>query len=145
MNMYAVAAVWIGMAFAASLISVRLGIAAALVEIVIGVVAGNVPFLAHHVQQTPYTDFLAGLGSIILIFLAGAEIDPHSLRRHLKASVTIGVLSFLVPFLGAFAFCYLVLGWSFHAAEIGGLALSTTSVAVVYAMVVETGLNREPL
>jgi Kef-type K+ transport system membrane component KefB len=35
-----------------------------------------------------------------------------------------------------------VLGWSLHAAEIGGVALSTTSVAVVYAVMVETGLNR---
>src|ERR1700740_1427254 len=43
------------------------------------------------------------------------------------------------------AFCRLVLGWHLHAAEIGGIALSTTSVAVVYAVMVETGLNRHEL
>src|SRR5262249_56721346 len=35
------------------------------------------------------------------------------------------------------------LGWNHRQAEIGGLALSTTSLAVVYAVLVETGLNRD--
>jgi Kef-type K+ transport system membrane component KefB len=39
--------------------------------------------------------------------------------------------------------CYYSLGWNHRQAEIGGLALSTTSLAVVYAVLVETGLNRE--
>ncbi len=145
MNVYAVAAAWIALALLASLISIRVGISVALIEIVVGVLAGNIPAVAHHVQQTPYTDFLAGLGSVILTFLAGAEIDPDSLRRHLKASLSIGILSFLLPFLGAFAFSYFVLGWALRSAEIGGIALSTTSVAVVYAVMVETGLNLQPL
>jgi Kef-type K+ transport system membrane component KefB len=81
----------------------------------------------------------------MLTFLAGAEIDPVSLRRHWKASVSIGVVSFLLPFVGAFAFSYFVLGWTREAAEIAGVALSTTSVAVVYAVMVETGLNRQEL
>src|SRR5438067_12905867 len=38
---------------------------------------------------------------------------------------------------------YWAAGWSRDQAEIGGLALSTTSLAVVYAVLVETGLNRE--
>jgi len=54
-------------------------------------------------------------------------------------------VSFVVPFLGAFAFSGLVLGWHRQAAEIGGIALSTTSVAVVYAVMVETGLNRHDI
>jgi Kef-type K+ transport system membrane component KefB len=89
--------------------------------------------------------FLASVGSLVLRFLAGAEIDPVSLRRHWKASLSIGAMSFAPPFLAAFGFCKLVLGWHLHAAEIGGVALSTTSVAVVYAVMVETGLNRHDL
>jgi Sodium/hydrogen exchanger family len=81
----------------------------------------------------------------MLTFLAGAEIDPVSLRRHWKASISIGVVSFGLPFLGAFGFCYYVLNWHLHAAEIGGIALSTTSVAVVCAVMVETGLNRHDI
>jgi Kef-type K+ transport system membrane component KefB len=145
MNIYWVAFVWVAMALAASLISIRLGISVALVEILVGAIVGNLPDASHYVQQTEFTTFLASIGSVMLIFLAGAEIDPVSLRRHWKASLSIGFVSFLLPFLGAFGFCYLVLDWSLHASEIGGIALSTTSVAVVYAVMVETGLNREEL
>src|SRR4029077_14162297 len=82
---------------------------------------------------------------LVLTFLAGAEIDPVSLRDHWKASLSIGAVSFALPFAAAFGFCRLALGWDLHAAEIGGVALSTTSVAVVYAVMVETGLNRHDL
>jgi Kef-type K+ transport system membrane component KefB len=145
MNIYFVAFVWMSMALVASLISIRVGLSVALVEILVGAVVGNLPHASHYVQQTEFTTFLASIGSLMLTFLAGAEIDPVSLRRHWKASLSIGFVSFLLPFLGAFAFCYWALDWTLHASEIGGVALSTTSVAVVYAVMVETGLNREEL
>jgi len=144
-NVYYVAAIWLGMALLASMVSIWIAVPAALVEIVIGALAGNIPGIQQHVTQTGFVTFLAGAGSLVLTFLAGAEIDPVSLRGHWKASVSIGLVSFLLPFLAAFGFCGLVLGWSLHAAEIGGIALSTTSVAVVYAVMVETGLNRHDL
>jgi Kef-type K+ transport system membrane component KefB len=144
-NMYYIAAAWLGLAFLASFVSIRLGVSVALVEIVVGAVAGNLPGWSAWLQQSEFTTFLASLGSVLLTFLAGAEIDPVSLRRHWKPSVVIGVLSFAIPCLGAFGFCYAVLSWSLHAAEIGGVALSTTSVAVVYAVMVETGLNQEDI
>lgn len=145
MNVYWIAFAWIAMALVASLISVRLGISVALIEILVGAIVGNLPHAEQFVRQTEFTAFLASIGSLMLTFLAGAEIDPVSLRRHWRASLAIGFVSFLLPFLGAFAFCYFVLEWPLRAAEIGGVALSTTSVAVVYAVMVETGLNREEL
>jgi len=145
MNSYYVFAIWISMALLASVISVRFGVSVALVEILVGAVLGNIPGLKEHIQQTDVTTFLAGAGSLMLTFLAGAEIDPVSLRKHWKPSLAIGAVSFLLPFLGAFGFCKLVLDWPLHGAEIGGVALSTTSVAVVYAVMIETGLNREDL
>ena len=54
-------------------------------------------------------------------------------------------MSFLAPFVLAFAFAFWVAHWEIHAAYIAGIALSTTSVAVVYATMVETGLNRTEL
>ena len=131
------AASWLGVALAASLISIRTGISVALVEIFLGTLAGN--FLGFH--SAPWIDVLAAFGSMMLTFLAGAEIDPASFKKHLKPSLVIGVISFLFPFLGAMAFTYYVTGWDLHAAQIAGIALSTTSVAVVYAVMVETGLN----
>jgi len=133
------------MALLASVVSIKIAVPAALVEIVVGALAGNIPGIREHVTSTDVVVFLASTGSLVLIFLAGAEIDPVSLRGHWKASLSIGFVSFALPFLAAFGFCKLVLGWHLHAAEIGGIALSTTSVAVVYAVMVETGLNRQDL
>jgi Kef-type K+ transport system membrane component KefB len=135
-NAFIIAALWIGLALVASLLSIRIGISVALVEIALGVVAGNTIGLA----TTPWIDFLAAFGAVLLTFLAGAEIDPASLRRHLRASLVIGAVSFAAPFVLAFLVSYLVLGWDLQAAEIAGLALSTTSVAVVYAVMIESGL-----
>lgn len=135
-NIYLIAASWMGLALAASLISIRLGISVALIEIGMGVIGGN--FLGLH--TTPWIDFLATFGSGLLTFLAGAEIDPDSLRRHLKVSLTVGVVSFALPFVAAFGFAYFVAGWDLQAAEIAGVALSTTSVAVVYAVMIESRL-----
>ena len=135
-NAYLIAAEWIALALVASLVSIRLGISVALIEIVMGVIGGNV--LSIH--TTPWIDFLAAFGAVLLTFLAGAEIDPESLRRHLRPSLAIGVISFAAPFVAAFAVAYFGLNWSLQAAEIAGLALSTTSVAVVYAVMIESGL-----
>lgn len=140
-NLWLTAAAWMALALASSLISIRVGLSVALVEIGAGVIGGN--FLGLH--TAPWIDFLASFGSVLLTFLAGAEIDPDSLRKHLKPSLAIGTASFLLPFVGAWAFAYFVSGWDLHAAQIAGIALSTTSVAVVYAVMIDTGLNKTDL
>lgn len=137
MNQWLVAALWVGLALAAGLISLRTAISVSLLEIAMGVIGGN--FL--HLHTTEWTSFLAGFGAILLTFMAGAEIDPDSFRRHLKPSLAIGFVGFLFPFLGAWAFAHWMAHWDMRAAWIAGIALSTTSVAVVYAVMVETGLN----
>lgn len=121
----------------ASMASVELGISVALIEIGMGVIAGN--FLGLH--STSWIDFLAGFASIVLTFLAGAEVDPDLMREKFKESALIGGVSFLLPLLGTWAFCYLVAGWTNRASQIAGVALSTTSLAVVYAVLVETRLT----
>ena len=140
-NVFVVAALWVGLALLSSLVSIRLGISVALIEIGVGILGGN--FLG--LQTTPWIDFLAGFGAVLLTFLAGAEIDPGTLRRHVRASLVIGVVSFALPFAAAFLVAYFMLGWQLQAAEIAGLALSTTSVAVVYAVMIESGLARQEI
>ncbi len=122
----------------ASMISVELGVTVAVVEIALGVVAGN----ALGIKPPEWLDFLATFASVVLTFLAGTEVDPGLLRAKAKESFLLGGISFLAPFLFAWGFCQLALGWDLRAALIGGIALSTTSLAVVYAVLVETGLNK---
>ncbi len=137
---------WIAMIAAilillASVVSIEAGISVALIEITMGVIAGN--FLG--LTSPPWMDFLASFASILLTFLAGAEVDHQVLRERFKESLLIGGVSFLAPFLGAWLFCAVALGWSGPAAQIAGVALSTTSLAVVYAVLVETGLTHTPI
>ncbi|MHB8068068.1 MAG: cation:proton antiporter [Desulfobaccales bacterium] len=141
------AAAWIGLALLASLISIRVGISVALVEIFVGFVAGNCgAYLGTTIfQPNAWINFLAGFASVVLTFLAGAEIEPEAFRRQLIPTLAIGFVSFLFPFLGAMAYAYYVSGWNLQAAQIAGIALSTTSMAVVYAVMVETGLNETEL
>ena len=146
-NIWFIAAIWIGLALVASLISIRVGISVALIEILVGVAAGNIHFGDGQqiLRSTDWTNFLAMLGSGVLTFLAGAEIDPVSLRANLRASMAIGVAAFLLPFAGVWVFAQFVLGWPIHQAQIAGIALSTTSVAVVYAVMIETRQSETPL
>src|SRR5438132_14081029 len=137
-NIWFVATVWMGLALLASLISIWAGISVALIEILVGVLAGN--FL-HLTASNEWINFLALLGSGVLTFLAGAEIDPRSLKANLRASALIGIISFAAPFAVVWLFAQFVLGWPLHQAQIAGIALSTTSVAVVYAVMIEGGLS----
>jgi len=121
----------------ASLVSVQLGVTVALVELTLGVAAGNLVGL----ETDQWLDFIAAFASIVLTFLAGMEVDPAYMRRRLTASVGIGVVSFIGPFTVASVVAYLALDWTARASLIAGTALSTTSLAVVYAVLVERGLT----
>ena len=138
MGSLALATVLLGAALLASMVSVEFGISVALIELALGVVVGN----AFHIATPDWLVFLAGFAGVVLTFLAGAEVDVPQLRWEWRASTSIGAVSFAAPCLVAGAFCYRALGWTADAAKIGGIALSTTSLAVVYAVLVETGLNR---
>jgi len=140
-NVWLVSSLWLALALLASLISIRIGISVALVEIIVGVFGGNLLGLTIN----PWVSYLAGAGSIVLTFLAGAEIDPDVVRKHFWPSVSIGFVGFLAPFFGVLAYARCVCGWNWHQSEVAGLALSTTSVAVVYAVMLETGFNKSEL
>ena len=138
-NVWFLAAIWMVLAALASAVAIRLKLASALVEIVVGVLAGNL--IALHTNT--WIDFIAGFGSIMLTFLAGAEIDPKVLRAQARPAAALGFVSFIAPFLGAMLFARYGLHWSADSSKIAGIAMSTTSVAVVYAVMLETGLARK--
>jgi Kef-type K+ transport system membrane component KefB len=142
------AAFWLGLAVIAGLLAVWLKVSVALVEIIVGTVAQFVMGLAGKAEvfdvHAPWITFVAGAGAIMLTFLAGAELDPDAFRNGWKQATWIGLVGFAAPFLLAAAAAHWILGWDARAAWLGGVALSTTSVAVVYAVMLDYGLNRTP-
>ncbi|MBM9537681.1 cation:proton antiporter [Desulfobulbus alkaliphilus] len=144
-EIWAMAALWIGLALAATMLSIWFRIATSLSEIMVGIVAQLIfgALLGASLgADAPWIKFLAGAGAIVLTFLAGTELDPVVFKAKLKEVTLIGFVSFLAPFLGCTAAAYYLLGWSIPASWLAGVALSTTSVAVVYAVMLELGLNR---
>jgi Kef-type K+ transport system membrane component KefB len=139
MSDIAVAAVLAATILVASTVSVEIGLSVALIELLAGVIVGN----ALHLDVPSWLGFLGSFAGMVLTFQAGAEVDVPQFRREWRASLSIGLVSFFAPFAVVGLVCLYGLGWSDRQAEIGGLALSTTSLAVVYAVLVETGLNRE--
>jgi len=140
------AALWLGLALVATLLSIWFRMSTALTEIVVGTVAQLVIGAAIGTEalgvKAPWIGFLAGTGAIVLTFLAGAELDPTIFRTKWKESFAVGLVGFVGPFLGAAAVARFLLGWAYPASWLAGIALSTTSVAVVYAVMLELGFNR---
>jgi Kef-type K+ transport system membrane component KefB len=144
-GVWALAALWLGLALIASLLSIWLEISTALSEIVVGTIAQLIigALIGSSVLGTDesWIRFLSGIGAIVLTFLAGAELDPAVFRLKWKEAATIGLASFLFPFLGCAAAAHYGLGWEVMPSWLAGVAMSTTSVAVVYAVMIEFGFN----
>jgi glutathione-regulated potassium-efflux system ancillary protein KefC len=144
-NTWVLSALWVGLALVATLLAIWFKISTALSEIVVGTVAQLVigAFLAQGglLGSTPWITFLAGTGAIVLTFLAGAELDPAIFRTKWREAVIIGLAGFFGPFLGCTLIAHFLLHWSIMSSWLCGVALSTTSVAVVYAVMLELGFN----
>jgi Kef-type K+ transport system membrane component KefB len=140
-NIWFQSALWMALALLAAMGSLFITISAALFEIIVGAIAGNTVGL----PLTPWINYIASFGAVVLTFLAGTDIDPHVVKRNFASSITIGLMGFFAPYIGCLLLARYGLGWPWPQAQIGGIALSTTSVAVVYAVMVETGYNRTEL
>jgi glutathione-regulated potassium-efflux system ancillary protein KefC len=144
-SVWALAALWLGLALVASLLSIWLRISTALSEIVVGTIAqliiGAAVGSAILGTDESWVKFLSGLGAIVLTFLAGAELDPQVFKLKWKEAASIGLASFFFPFFGCTAAAYYLLGWELMPSWLAGVAMSTTSVAVVYAVMLEFGFN----
>jgi Kef-type K+ transport system membrane component KefB len=145
-QIYAIAALWLGLAVFSAIIAHHLRISIALVEICIGVIVANIAshFFCPNAfgSNFEWLKFLASTGAILLTFLAGAELDPKVIRTKWREVVVVGMVGFIAPFLGCAAFARFILHWDPRASWLAGIALSTTSMAVVYAVMLETGFNK---
>ncbi len=145
-HIYAIAAAWLGLAVVSAIVAYHLRISIALVEICVGIIAAVV---ANHFWgadslggNLEWLRFLASSGAVMLTFLAGAELDPRVIRTKWIEVGVVGLVGFLAPFLGCTAFSHFFLHWDMRASWLAGVALSTTSMAVVYAVMLETGFNK---
>ncbi|MBN2577992.1 MAG: cation:proton antiporter [Pirellulales bacterium] len=143
---YTVAAVWLALAVVSTMLASHLRISMALVEICVGMAAA---FAADQFLQPDalganleWLRFVASIGAVLLTFLAGAELDPDAMKTKLREVLVVGSLGFLAPFLGCAALARFVLGWDGASSWLAGIALSTTSMAVVYAVMLESGFNK---
>jgi len=144
-NVWALASAWVGLALIATLVAIWFKISTALSEIVVGTVAQLIigAFFVHGElgAKAPWVTFLAGTGAIVLTFLAGAELDPQIFRMKWKEATVIGLVGFFGPFLGCTVIAHFILHWTVRSSWLAGVALSTTSVAVVYAVMLELSFN----
>ena len=145
-SIWALAASWLALALLASLLSIWFRISTALSEIVVGTIAQLIigAVVGHAILGTDesWIKFLSGLGAIVLTFLAGAELDPAVFKLKWREAASVGLVSFFCPFVGCAAAAYYILGWEWMPSLLAGVAMSTTSVAVVYAVMLEFGFNR---
>ena len=146
------AAIWGQVAFVfalamlATTLALRYRLPTALAEIIIGMVAGSVlaafGYYNLFAAQEPWVKTLAGMAAVMLTFLAGAELDPDVFQLKWREALAIGLASFLFPAIGCWAAARFLLGWDNASGLLAGIALAATSVAVVYTVMMEYGLNQ---
>jgi glutathione-regulated potassium-efflux system ancillary protein KefC len=145
-TIYSVAAFWFLSALLSTIIANRLKISNALMEIIIGAIIGFIAFRINLTDRlsldADWMKFLAGVAAIMLTFLAGSELNPDSLKSKFKEITTVGLVGFFSPFIGATLIAYFLLHWELRASLLAGIALSTTSMAVVYAVMLDYGFNK---
>jgi len=135
-----VATLWMALALIAGMLSFWLSVSSPVVEILIGMVAQLV--LGADILGTNHgwIKFFSVTGAILLTFLAGCEIDPSSVKLKWKQAGAIGLMSFFVPFGLCAGLANVYLGWDVKPCWLAGIAMSTTSAAVVYAVMLQFGL-----
>lgn len=120
----------------AGVLAIELGLSTAVIEIVMGFAARNVV----HIWTAGWLDFIADFGLITLMFIAGFEVDLPMLRQNLGKSTAVGAISFVLPFVGTYGFA-LLFGAQHDAAIIIAIAMSTTSLALVFPALANRGFS----
>ncbi len=121
----------------AGIMSTEFIISAAVLELIAGVIAHNVVGISHMEDL----ELFANLGIVCLMYVAGLEIDFDRLRNSLGPSTAIGFLSFFIPFASVLAVCTIALGMETKAGLLCAIALSATSIAIVYPIIKVYGMD----
>lgn len=128
-------------------ISVRLGQPAVLGELLIGLLLG--PTFVDILSWPPFTHelshesvkVLAEVGVVMLMFIAGLEVNLSDMRRSGKAAAWTGTLGVFVPWVMGAAFA-LAFGFPLDRSLFVGIILTATSVSISAQTLIELGLLR---
>lgn len=121
----------------AAAVAFEVGISSAIVEIFAGVALA---YFIRDIGSLEWLEFLANLGMLCLMLMAGFEVEVHRLRRTWRASVGIGVCSLLAPLGGVFLLCFYGFGLEARVSGLVAIGLSTTSLALVYHALKDRGM-----
>ncbi|MBN2014858.1 MAG: cation:proton antiporter [Candidatus Altiarchaeota archaeon] len=116
-------------------IALELGFTTAILELFAGMIAGH--FIDF--TEVEIVEVLADLGILTLMYVAGLEIDFDQLQKRFKPSLVIGSASFFFPFLFVFGFLQSILLMEAKQASLVAIALSTTSISIVYPILRQAG------
>ncbi len=130
-------------------ISVRLGQPSVLGELVVGLLLGPtvlnlfgvLPGLAGDDHLTESLTLFAEIGVLLLMFLAGLELELNELLKSGRVAGLSGSLGVIVPLAGGYVTA-LLFGLSSEEALFIGLALSATSVSISAQVLIELGVLR---
>jgi len=137
----------VALAKAAGYASIRLGQPAVLGELLVGLVLGPSFLdvlrwpLFHEAEIGVAIAALAVLGVLVLMFVAGLEVEPEALQRAGRPATAAGVLGVLVP-VAAAAILFPVLGYTLPQSLFLGLVLAATSVSISAQTLMELGVLR---
>jgi Kef-type K+ transport system membrane component KefB len=131
---------------ASGYVSARFGQPAVLGELVVGLILGptvlnmlNVwPGFAGDTHLSDSLTLFAEIGVLLLMFLAGLELELHELVKSGRVAALAGTLGVIVPLVGGFL-TSLAFGMSSTEAIFIGLALSATSVSISAQTLIELG------
>ncbi|MCG7385712.1 cation:proton antiporter [Paenibacillus sp. ACRRY] len=108
-------------------LSVRLGQPSVLGKLIVGVILG--PAILGWVQQTDFVHYMAEIGVLLLMFIAGLETDLEELKKNWKAAFAVAVGGIILPFIGGYGSA-IAFGMSQTHALFFGLLFCATSVSI---------------
>ncbi|ODS35314.1 MAG: hypothetical protein A7316_02580 [Candidatus Altiarchaeales archaeon WOR_SM1_86-2] len=118
----------LGFILLGSFIAAELGIATSIVILLSGIIAHyTVSFDAPGIIEV-----LANIGLLTLLYVAGLEIDFDLMREELKTTFIMGFSAIIYLFGAVLILTTFFLGFEPYTALLATIALSATSIAVIY-------------
>lgn len=112
-------------------LAVRIGVPAVIGQIIVGIILG--PAMLGIVKHDTVISFLAELGVILLMFMAGLESDLKLLKRYLAPSLVVAINGVLIPLIVFMVTAHLM-GINFNGALFWGITFAATSVSITVSV-----------